>query len=385
MSISNKQYKRLLAMTEQGKVTCEFHNALVQSLANVSEEEGIGIYDLIKILIFEMNRVIHASEVKFGPSPVFNWLQLLRDKKYSHPFMLQSHQNEERGRKKGLFNKCLLQMTGYMVKSDWNDVSWFEFIMYLLFIQSNTHHRVAPPEKEHWFAAPAWLCRNAESFLNFFYRSKEEFHPLKEWTRPDEKPLDHLGFIPGSEEPTDRAGYWVKRFEEDKTELLMLDNWAGYNQGMEKRETTGWFARSSKDREGDVFPYLNVINQLRDYYGLPRVSGEYDLGVQQTNRVAYAKEKELEAEIQKLKEELETEEANLKKLRRAAAIRRTADEEEEKRVDPADGNSYTKREFVEVYGGMTEWNAARNNVCQAWNLALASVGLHLLIRYLSMK
>ena len=84
MSISNKQYKRLLAMTEQGKVTCEFHNALVQSLANVSEEEGIGIYDLIKILIFEMNRVIHASEVKFGPSPVFNWLQLLRDKKYHY-------------------------------------------------------------------------------------------------------------------------------------------------------------------------------------------------------------------------------------------------------------------------------------------------------------
>ena len=70
-------------------------------------------------------------------------------------------------------------------------------------------------------------------------------------------------------------------------------------------------------------------------------------------------------------------EANLKKLRRAAAIRRTADEEEEKRVDPSDGNAYTKREFVEVYGGTVEWDAA--NVGQAWNIALASVGLHLLI------
>ena len=123
-------------MAEQGTITAEFHNALVLSIAAVSDEEGVGIYDIIKILIFEMNREIHAGYVDFGPSPVFKWLELLRDKKYSHPFMLQSHQNEARRRKKGLFNKCLLQMTGYMVKSDWNDVSWFEFIVYLLFNQS---------------------------------------------------------------------------------------------------------------------------------------------------------------------------------------------------------------------------------------------------------
>ena len=372
-------------MTDQGKVTREFHNALVLAIVAVSDEEGVGIYDLIKILIFEMNQEINCGYVDFGPSPVFKWLELLRDKRYSHPFMLQSHQNEARRRKKGLFNKCLLQMTGYMFKSDWNDVSWFEFILYLLFIQSNTHHRVAPPEKEHWSAAPAWLCRNPEVFLDFFYKSKDSFHPLKKWTRQDEKPLGHLGFIPETEEPTERAGYWVESFEKEKKDLLMLNNWAGYNQGMENRETTGWFARSSKDREGDVFPYLNVVNILREYYDLPRVSGEYDLGVQQTNRVAYAKEKELEAEIQKLKEELETEEANLKKLRRAAAIRRTADEEEEKRVDTTDGNAYTKKEFVEVYNGTAEWDAAKSGVGQAWNLALASVGLHLLIRYLSRK
>ena len=84
----------------------------------------------------------------------------------------------------------------------------------------------------------------------------------------------------------------------------MLDNWEGYATGMESRVTTGWFVRGSKDREGDIFPYVAVINQLRDYYGLPRVSGEYDLGVQQTNMRAYAKEKELETEIQKLKEDI---------------------------------------------------------------------------------
>lgn len=141
-------------MADQGTITAEFHNALVLSISAVSDVEGVGIYDIIKILIFEMNQVIHISEVKFGPSPVFKWIQLFRDKKYCHPFMLQSHQKEVRGRKKDLFNKCLLQMTDYMGKSDWNDVSWFEFITYLLFIQSNTHHRVAPLSKEDWVAAP---------------------------------------------------------------------------------------------------------------------------------------------------------------------------------------------------------------------------------------
>ena len=31
---------------------------------------------------------------------------------------------------------------------------------------------------------------------------------------------------------------------------------------------------------------------------------------------------------------------------------------EEKRVDPTDGQAYTKAEFVGEYGGETEWNAA---------------------------
>ena len=292
-------------MADQGTITAEFHNALVLSISAVSDEEGVGIYDIIKILIFEMNQVIHASEVKFGPSPVFNWVQLLRDKKYSHPFMLQSHQKEVRGRKKELFNKCLLGMTRHMVKSDWNDVSWYEFISYLLFIQSNTHHRMAPPSKQDWVAAPAWLCRNSIAFLDFFYKSKDEFHPLKEWTRPFEKPLDHLGFIPGSEEPTERAWYWVERFNKEREDLLMFNTWEGHVAGMENRVTTGWFVRGWKVRDGDIFPYGAVINKLRDHYGLERISGEYDLGIQETNRVAYAKEKELEAEIQKLKEQIQ--------------------------------------------------------------------------------
>jgi len=362
-------------MTDQGKVTCEFHNALVLSISAVSDEEGVGIYDLIKILIFEMNREINCGYVDFGPSPVFKWLELLRDKKYIHPFMLRSHQNEARIRKKGLFNKCLLQMTKHMVKADWNDVSWFEFLVYLLFIQSNTHHFLPSPEKQDWVAAPAWLCRNSEVFLDFFYKSKDGFHPLKQWTRVDVKALGHLGFITASEEPKERAWYWVKRFEEEKRDLLMFNNWGGYAQGMEQRETTGWFARISKDRDGDIFPYGAVINQLRDHYGLERISGEYDLGIQETNRVAYAKEKELEAEIKKLKAAI-----------LAGVQAKSVGEEEEKRVDPNDGNAYTKREFVEVYDGTAEWDAAKGrNVYNAWNLALASVGLHLVVLYLSMR
>ena len=29
-----------------------------------------------------------------------------------------------------------------------------------------------------------------------------------------------------------------------------------------------------------------------------------------------------------------------------------------RRVDPTDGNSYTKQEFIECYGGVDEWNTA---------------------------
>ena len=30
----------------------------------------------------------------------------------------------------------------------------------------------------------------------------------------------------------------------------------------------------------------------------------------------------------------------------------------EKRVDPSDGNAYTREEFIEAYGGTDEWDAA---------------------------
>ena len=35
-----------------------------------------------------------------------------------------------------------------------------------------------------------------------------------------------------------------------------------------------------------------------------------------------------------------------------------ATDTEERRVDPADGNAYTRQEFIDEYGGTAEWDQA---------------------------
>jgi len=42
----------------------------------------------------------------------------------------------------------------------------------------------------------------------------------------------------------------------------------------------------------------------------------------------------------------------------------------ERRVDPADGNAYTKEEFIQAYGGLKEWDLASNEVSQGQNAPL---------------
>ena len=50
--------------------------------------------------------------------------------------------------------------------------------------------------------------------------------------------------------------------------------------------TTGWVVRGLKPGDGDILPQGSVLNQLRDHYGLPELSGDYGLGVMSvTNKV----------------------------------------------------------------------------------------------------
>ena len=43
---------------------------------------------------------------------------------------------------------------------------------------------------------------------------------------------------------------------------------------------------------------------------------------------------------------------------RSAGAPRSNPRVEERRIDPADGNSYTRNDFIAQYGGLTQWNAA---------------------------
>ena len=75
-----------------------------------------------------------------------------------------------------------------------------------------------------------------------------------------------------------RGEWWVKAFEREKKELLMFQTLAP-NSYLGNRFTTGWFVRGFNNiREGDFIPYGSVLNQLREYYDLPLLSGDYGLG-----------------------------------------------------------------------------------------------------------
>ena len=251
-------------------VSALFHDALIHSIVDVTKEnENIGIFEFIQLMISETNWILSPGKREFGDKSVSKYVKKHIDGQYSYPLVSQ-HPGTLRERSLNLYRDCLVKIHKTL-NGDW-DVSWFEFITYLLFIQSNCHHKGRDTNSHK-------LCRNSDSFLDFFYKSKAALNPWLPWEISDRMRYGRdIKNIPETKKPELRGEWWVKAFEREKKILLLFETLAPSHY-LAKRITTGWVVRGFTDIiKGDFIPDGSVINQLREYYGLPELSGDYGLG-----------------------------------------------------------------------------------------------------------
>ena len=245
------------------------HNAIILSIVDVANEnKDIGIFEFIKLMISETNWILSPGERDFGDVPVAKYVKKHIDGQYSYPLISQ-HPGTHRERSLNLYRDCLVKIHKTL-NGDW-DVSWFEFITYLLFIQSNCHHSGHINSHK--------LCRNSNSFLNFFYKSKNAFNPWLRWEKADRLRYGRdIKDIPETKTAEFRGEWWVSAFEREKENLLLFETLAPSHY-LGKRLTTGWVVRGFTDIiKADFIPQGSVLNQLGRHYDLPELSGDYGLG-----------------------------------------------------------------------------------------------------------
>jgi len=246
-----------------------FHDALILSIVKVTKENEIGIFEFIKLMISETNWILSPGARDFGPSPVAIYVQTHINGGYSYPLISQSyHRGTFRERNRKLYRDCLVNIHE-ILNGDWEEVSWYDFLTYILFIQSNCHHKGNPNFSK--------LCRNSDSFLNFFYKSKSAFNPWSQWELSDLQYTPVMEYIKETKTAEFRGEWWVNAFKREKEIFLMFETLAPSNS-LGVRFTTGWVVRGINGKGGDILPSGHVINQLRDNYNLPSLTGDYGLG-----------------------------------------------------------------------------------------------------------
>ena len=229
------------------------HNAIILSIVDVTNEnKGIGIFEFIKLMISETNWILSPGERDFGPTAVSIYVQRHIDGVYSYPLYSQ-HPGTFREKSLHLYRDCLVKIHK-LLDGYWETVSWYELLTYLMFIQSNCHH--SGHIKSHK------LCRNSDSFLNFFYKSKNAFNPWSKWEKKGDNP--RMDLIEETKEAELRGEWWVNAFKREKYEFLMFHTLEP-NYYLGERFTTGWNVTSLNENERDFLPYGSVINQLREY------------------------------------------------------------------------------------------------------------------------
>ena len=250
-----------------------FHNALILSIVEmVKENEGIRIFDFIQMMITETNSILSPGDINLGPSSVSMYVERYINGKYSYP-LVSHHYGTPREKIRILYRECLLKIHKHFNR-DWGGISWFDFLTYLLFIQSNCHHKGNP------FSTTPKLCRSPDSFLDFFYKSKSAFNPWSQWEKLGvfrstpgfaDSSWD-IENIPPTKTSELRGEWWIKAFEREKKIFLMFETLAPSHY-LGNRFTIGWVVRRC-----DILPQGSVLNQLRKYYELPELSGDYGLG-----------------------------------------------------------------------------------------------------------
>tara|TARA_Y100001970_G_C14253609_1_gene873527 strand:+ start:1630 stop:2583 length:954 start_codon:yes stop_codon:yes gene_type:complete len=263
-------------------VTSDFHNALILSIVEITSGKDPlckGIFSFIQLMINETNNIISTGGRSLGSSSPADPIRRYLNGAYSYP--LENNNVGYASRKERIpYRDCLIMIHKYLEegRGGWGDIVWFDVITYLIFIQSNCHHKGNTDSTK--------LCRNSDSFLHFFYKSKNEFDPWGRWLSKIDTEGKHL-YIPLTAFKLEKtksvkylADWWVNAFKREKERLLMYDTLQP-DHYLGHRFTTGWTVRTfSNIRKGDIIPYASVLNQLRDHYNLPPLSGDYGIGVE---------------------------------------------------------------------------------------------------------
>ena len=241
-------------------IDSKFHDAIILSIVVVTREnEGIGMYK------------------QQGDAPPFTSIskcvRLYIEGEYCYPLISRQYGTPIDGTLK-IYIECLVKIHESL-NGDW-EVSWYELLTYLLFIQSNCHHKGNINSHK--------LCMSPDSFLNFFYKSKNAFNPWSRWEESDNIRYGRtIEDIPKTKTAELRGEWWVEAFKREKKILLMFETLAPSHY-LGRRLTTGWVVRGFKSEERDILPQGSVLNQLRRYYNLPELSGDYGLGCMSVNR-----------------------------------------------------------------------------------------------------
>ena len=270
-------------------VTSLFHDALVHSIVEITKEnENIAIFDFIKLMIRETNWILSPGERDFGDEPVAKYVKKHINGQYSYP-LIGLRREALRERSLNLYRDCLVKIHKAL-NGDW-DVSWFEFITYLLFIQSNCHHKGGNTNSHK-------LCRSPDSFLDFFYKSKAAFNPWLPWENADRLRYGRdIKDIPETKTAELRGEWWVSAFEREKKILLLFETLAPSHY-LGKRITTGWVVRGFNGKGYDVLPQASVVNQLREHYGCPQLCGDYGYGHMSAESNVYKIKDKIEDKIE---------------------------------------------------------------------------------------
>ena len=252
------------------EISPTFHNAVITSIASYAREESTNIYDLIRTLIADLTHIISGSgrnaweagnparaldSYNKRLNAIFGWGDDMEKHKRKHCAKFLTKVDE--------FHK--------KTKEEWSDITWCDVITYLIFIQSNCHHRGKTLHSTQ-------ICKSPDSFLNFFHKSKNGLDVPPKFNQSENGlVISYTRSREGTKKAEYLAWWWVKVYKEDVLDLLMFHDLV---ENDVERRTVGWTSRGWNGN-GDFLPWGAVINTLREYHKLPRLCGDYDVGVMQ--------------------------------------------------------------------------------------------------------
>jgi len=252
------------------EISPTFHNAVITSIASYAREESINIYDLIRTLIVDLTHIISGSGRNAweagNPERALDAYNRRLNAVFGWGDDMEKHKRKHCA-------KFLTKVDMFLKKEKeaWDDITWCDVITYLIFIQSNCHHRGKTLHSTQ-------ICKSPDSFLNFFHKSKNGLDVPPKFNQSENGLVcSFTRSREGTKTAEHLAWWWVKVYNEDVIDLLMFHDLV---ENHAERNTVGWISRGWNGN-GDFLPWGAVINTLREYHKLPRLCGDYDVGVMQ--------------------------------------------------------------------------------------------------------